>query len=90
MVLPFDRSSGTVVFGMALDLNFVLCPDISFLDLRELDRYWLKCLAGDAKSYHGEAVNPKFLSPWERLCGVGKAYDPNADKSDLKLEEIDG
>ncbi|CAL8460494.1 g23 [Coccomyxa elongata] len=84
----FWISAATGLSGIIFTVLFV--PDISFLDLKELDRYWLKCLAGDAKSYHGEAVNPKFLSPWERLCGVGKAYDPNADKSDLKLEETGG
>lgn len=32
--------------------------------------------------YHGEAINPKSLSFWERLCGVGKPYDRNADEED--------
>ena len=64
-----------------------LPADISFLDLRELDRYWLNCLKGTAKAYHGEAVNPKFLSPWERLCGVGKAYNSELDRQDAKAED---
>lgn len=83
----FWISAATGLAGIIFTVLFV--PDISFLDLKELDRYWLKCLAGNAKSYHGEAVNPKFLSPWERLCGVGKAYDPIADKNDLKMEQIE-
>ena len=37
-------------------------------------------LAG--KVYHGEAINPKSLSMWERLCRVGHNYDRNADEED--------
>ncbi len=37
-------------------------------------------LAG--KVYHGEAINPKSLSFWERVCGVGRTYDRNADEED--------
>ena len=50
--------------------------DTTFLDLTELDRYWDKIIEGRPQDYHGEAVNPKNLSLWERMLGRGKHYDP--------------
>lgn len=40
------------------------------LSLSELDRRWSDILEG--RVYHGEAINPKNLSIWERMTGVGK------------------
>ena len=39
------------------------------LSLSELDRRWSDILEG--RVYHGEAINPKNLSIWERMTGVG-------------------
>lgn len=63
-------------------------PDTTGLDLAELDRYNMYLLADQAHQYHGEAVNPKYLSVFERLCGVGKAYDPVADADQKKLQNL--
>ena len=35
------------------------------LSLDEVDRMNKYALAGDIQHYHGEACNPKHLSPWE-------------------------
>lgn len=40
------------------------------VSLSELDRWFQHLL--DGKPYHGEAINPKNLSVFERLMGVGK------------------
>lgn len=40
------------------------------LSLTELDRRWKDILSG--RVYHGEAINPKNLSLFEIVTGVGK------------------
>lgn len=45
------------------------------VSLSELDRWFEYILAG--KPYHGEAINPKNLSLFENLIGVGKVHPPN-------------
>lgn len=60
------------------------CADTTFLDLVELDRYWDNIMAGSPLNYHGEAINPKNLSLWERMLGRGKAYDPVLDADQRK------
>ncbi|CAL8468283.1 g7823 [Coccomyxa elongata] len=70
------------IIGFVITILFV--PDTTHLDLVELDRYWDKIMEGKPHEYHGEAVNPKNLSLWERLLGRGKHYDPVADAADKK------
>lgn len=48
----------------------LLCAVQLRLSLSELDRRWNDIL--DGRQYHGEAINPKNLSIWERMTGVGK------------------
>lgn len=60
-------------------LTFVTIPDITGLDLREGDRRWLAILDGHHDIYHGEAVNPRYLSVFERLLGYGKNYRPEEE-----------
>ena len=49
------------------------------LSLTELDRRF--AYISEGKAYHGEAVNPKGLSLWERVMGFSKvstcAHYPN-------------
>ena len=45
------------------------------VSLSELDRWFEYILA--SKPYHGEAINPKNLSLFENLVGVGKVHPPN-------------
>lgn len=54
----------------------------------QLDLYWDKLMEGRPKEYHGEAVNPKNLSLWERMLGRGRAYDSAAHLAQLKGVEM--
>ncbi|KAL4516108.1 hypothetical protein Ndes2526B_g00816 [Nannochloris sp. 'desiccata'] len=82
----FYVSAAAGAVGALMTLIFL--PDTTGLDLVELDRYNLYLLAGQAHNYHGEAVNPKFLSLFERWQGHGKAYDPVADREQAKLQAV--
>lgn len=64
-------------------LTILMIADFTGLDLKEGDKRWLAYL--DGKTYHGEAVNPKYLSLFERLIGYGKFYDPAAAASEGKF-----
>ncbi|PRT57029.1 putative inorganic phosphate transporter 1-3 [Wickerhamiella sorbophila] len=67
-------------FGLAgMIITLVFLPDVTGLDLRELDRWWLCVREGRPEEYHGVAVNPRHLSLWERWTGVGKHYNPELD-----------
>lgn len=67
-------------FGLAgMLLTWIWLPDTTGLDLKEQERRWHYIRDGKEEQYHGVAVNPSHLSLWERLCGMGKAYDPEAD-----------
>jgi len=69
-------------------MTFVLIPDTTGMDLRELDRYWLCVRDGRAADYHGIAVHPRHLSFWERVVLKRHlAYDPVLDKQQ-KVEEL--
>ena len=74
-------------FGLAgMVLTFVFLPDTTGLDLKEQERRWNFLRDGREEEYHGPAVHPKHLSLWERLRGVGKYYDAEADYK-AKIEE---
>ncbi|KAM0240745.1 hypothetical protein ACHAP5_007889 [Fusarium lateritium] len=67
-------------FGLlGMLLTWVFLPDTTGLDLKEQERRWGYIRDGKESEYHGVAVNPIHLSLWERLRGVGKSYDPEAD-----------
>jgi Sugar (and other) transporter len=75
-------------FGLAgVVLTVVFMPDTTGLDLKEQERRWAFIRAGREKEYHGVAIHPKHLSLWERICGVGKAYDAELDYKQ-KVEEM--
>lgn len=63
--------------GMVLTTLFL--PDVTGLDLRELDRRWRFITEGREHEYHGVAIHPRHLSLWERFRGVHKDYNPEAD-----------
>ena len=46
-----------------------LCTQLR-LSLTELDRRFSYLMEG--RTYHGEAINPRGLSVWERLTRIGK------------------
>lgn len=62
-------------------LTIITIPDVTGLDLREGDRRWLAILDGHHDAYTGEAVNPRYLSLFERLLGYGRRYVPETDSS---------
>ncbi|CEI65097.1 hypothetical protein FVEN_g9281 [Fusarium venenatum] len=67
-------------FGLVgMLLTWVFLPDTTGLDLKEQERRWHYIRDGKESEYHGVAVNPIHLSLWERLRGLGKNYDPEAD-----------
>ena len=77
-------------FGLAgMVLTIVFLPDTTGLDLKEQERRWAYIRAGREFEYHGVAVHPKHLSLWERIRGVGKHYDADADYRQ-KIEEMRG
>ena len=67
-------------------ITIIFLPETTGLDLAELDRFSMYLLAGQEGNYHGEAVNPKHLSRFERWLGWGKGYDPEADKEQATLQ----
>jgi MFS family permease len=72
-----DKFILSAVMGAAgAVLTVLMIGDLTGLDLKEGDKRWLALL--DGKSYHGESVNPKYLSLFERMLGYGKLYDPAA------------
>ncbi|BCR88015.1 putative MFS phosphate transporter [Aspergillus chevalieri] len=74
-------------FGLGgMLLTFLFLPDTTGLDLKEQERRWNYLRAGRENEYHGPAVHSKHLSLWERLRGVGKYYDAEADYKQ-KVEE---
>lgn len=53
--------------------------DTTGLDLSELDHWWDVLRNGRGHEYKGEAVNPAYLSPFERwIMRYHKSYDPQA------------
>ncbi|ROT39830.1 MFS general substrate transporter [Sodiomyces alkalinus F11] len=78
-------------FGLAgVLLTWLFLPDTTGLDLREQERRWDYIRRGKADEYRGVAVHPAHLSLWERMRGVGRAYDPGKDLrariDDLRVE----
>jgi hypothetical protein len=77
-------------FGLAgAIITYVWMPDTTGLDLKEQERRWNFIRQGREHEYHGVAVHPKHLSLWERMRGVGKHYDPQADY-EQKVAEMRG
>jgi MFS family permease len=67
-------------------LTIVFLPDTTGLDLSEVDRKFEYYLGGVYHDYCGEAVNPKYLSYFERWMGYGKHYNKKEDARQLELQ----
>ena len=78
---------GSRVFAADAKFVCVCCADTTTLDLQQLDLYWDKIMEGKPKEYHGEAVNPKNLSLWERMLGRGRNYDPAAHAAQVRASK---
>ncbi|KAG1670185.1 hypothetical protein FOA52_014961 [Chlamydomonas sp. UWO 241] len=73
------------LFGALVTIIFL--PETTGLSLTETDRMQ-RCLLEDRwDDYHGEAINPKHVSLFERfVLGWSKNYDPEADTVALSKE----
>ncbi len=61
----FMISAIWAVGGMVITWLFL--PDTTGLDLKELDKFHQCIVSDNLDDYHGEAINPKHLSPFERM-----------------------
>lgn len=69
-------------------VTWVFLPDTTELSLDELDRLSKYALADEFQHYHGEAINPKYLSWWERTVAKwGRHYDPDMDRAHREVQE---
>jgi hypothetical protein len=84
----FYLSAAFGLFGAVLTAIFL--PDTTGLSLDELDRMAKYMLAGEFDSYHGQAVNVKHLSLYERwVLRWDRHFDPAADAEQLNVQ-LDG
>jgi hypothetical protein len=51
---------------LACFVTYYFIPETSGLDLLEIDIQWRMTLEGKKRDYHGPAINPNFLSVYER------------------------
>jgi hypothetical protein len=49
-------------------VTWLFLPDVSQLDIAELDKLWTCVKSGNASSYSGPATEMCFLSIWERVA----------------------
>lgn len=81
----FYISAACGLAGVLSTLLFI--PDITGLDLREGDRRWIKNVEGKGNAYYGEAINPRYLSVFERyILGCGRNYSPAREMEIRKAE----
>ena len=81
----FYLSAAFGLFGAILTAIFL--PDTTGLSLDELDRMAKYMVAGEFDSYHGQAVNPKHLSLYERfVMRWDRHFDPAADAEQLNVQ----
>lgn len=77
-LLPKDTFIVCAVCGiLGLILTTVFVPDVTELDLSEMDKRWGMIVEGKKDEYHGEAVNPAYLSVYEKWAGEGANYQAN-------------
>eukprot|EP00884_Botryococcus_braunii_P005563 jgi/Botrbrau1/15007/Bobra.0018s0106.1 len=73
--MRFYLSAGAGAVGALVTLLFI--PDLTLLNLAEGDCRWASLRQGGAAPYTGEAINPRNLSFYERLVGIGAPYTPD-------------
>ena len=86
----FLVSAMWAIGGMAV--TWLMLPETTGLDLKELDDMHRAFMAGTPEAYTGEAVNPKHLSPFEMFFfGWHKNYkrDPKLVYKNPCAQEID-
>eukprot|EP00955_Chlamydomonas_euryale_P083955 363904-Chlamydomonas_euryale.AAC.8 len=78
----------SAMFGLGgAVLSLLLLPDTTGLNLEEYDRMQRCLLEGRWDSYHGEAINPKHLSLFERfVLRWDRNYSPEKDRAELRNE----
>ncbi|WIA41970.1 hypothetical protein OEZ86_009273 [Tetradesmus obliquus] len=78
----------SAAFGLAGALvTWLFLPDTTGLSLDELDRMAKYMLSNEFEHYHGEAVNPKHLSTWERyVLKWHRHYDPEMDRKHKAIQ----
>lgn len=69
----FGASAICGIIGVFVTLLFV--PDVSALDISELDKRWAHLKAGTAHQYTGPAVAKEHLSVWELMTGTRTAQE---------------
>ncbi|KAK9805181.1 hypothetical protein WJX72_004006 [[Myrmecia] bisecta] len=67
-------------------ITLVFMPNLVGLSLREMDRRWKYLMQGKGSEYCGEALNPRCLSNWENLRGLGTGYSADRDAR-MKMNE---
>jgi len=68
-------------------VTWILLPETAGLDMEEYDRLQRCILEGKFEDYHGEAVNPKHLSPFEiYVLKWHKNYNPQLDQVQFETE----
>ncbi|KAI7844838.1 hypothetical protein COHA_001492 [Chlorella ohadii] len=80
----FYASAGAGLAGLLVTLGFL--PDTTGLDLHEIDRMNRYLLADQYSNYRGEAVNPRYLSLFERWRRYDAHYHPEADFAHKELQ----
>jgi MFS family permease len=80
----FFASAGAGLGGLLVTLGFL--PDTTGLDLHEIDRMNRYLLADQYPNYRGEAVNPRYLSLYERWRRYDAHYHPEADYAHKELQ----
>lgn len=76
--------------AIGLVITALFIPDVTTMNLTATDERFRYIISPELSEhdYHGEAVNPKYLSLYERLTGVGRNYvEPvkNADSTDQSV-----
>ena len=79
-VITFHISAVCGIVGAVV--TFLFIPDVTSLDLNELDRQWRKVRAGKAAEYTGPAADVQYLSYyeiWTRQCCRRKRAAASSD-----------
>jgi hypothetical protein len=68
-------------------VTWLFVPDVTTLDMKELDKRWASLRAG-GPAYSGPAVDPKYLSVWERLAGAAAGPATSPKYQHIELVEL--
>eukprot|EP00878_Enallax_costatus_P033405 GHUV01036834.1.p1 GENE.GHUV01036834.1~~GHUV01036834.1.p1 ORF type:complete len:191 (+),score=44.17 GHUV01036834.1:1454-2026(+) len=83
--VSFYLSAAFGIVGAIVTIIFL--PDTTGMSLDELDRMAKYMLTDEFEHYHGEAINPKHLSLYERVVlKWHKHYDPVMDEQHREIQ----